>query len=102
MWNLYQIHVFFISNDVIVLVYVDDCVLVSKDEFSIKNVVQSLKTGTKNVVFTLGGSLLSKCCTKVALVSKRVNYIGIRYLLIVAQILDLTSKLLICVGLPSS
>ena len=36
----------------VTLVYVDYCILISKDDLAIQNFIDSLKTGTKNFVFT--------------------------------------------------
>ena len=47
----------FISKDMIILVYVDDCILLSKDELLMKTFVQSLKDGDENFDFTEEGIL---------------------------------------------
>ena len=47
----------FISKDMIILVYVDDCILLSKDELPMKRFVQSLKDGDENFDFTEDGTL---------------------------------------------
>ena len=41
----------------IILVYVDDCILLPKDELPMKRFVQSLKDGDKNFDFTEDGTL---------------------------------------------
>ena len=50
---------FFISKDMIILVYVDDCILISKDDISIPRFIKSLEEGPENFVFTDEGSLES-------------------------------------------
>ena len=47
----------FISKDMIILVYVDDCILLSKEELPMKTFVQSLKDGDENFDFTEEGTL---------------------------------------------
>jgi hypothetical protein len=49
----------FISKTLIILVYVDDCILISKDDFAIPNFIKSLETGSENFIFTDEGSLSS-------------------------------------------
>ena len=49
----------FISKEMIILVYVDDCILISKDDLPIKKFVDSLHTGPENFVFTEEGTLES-------------------------------------------
>ena len=40
----------YITKDLIVLVYVDDCILVSKEQSAIATCVQSLRDGPENFV----------------------------------------------------
>ena len=47
----------FISKDMVVLVYVDDCILISKEEASIKSFVKSLENGPETFVFTAEGTM---------------------------------------------
>ena len=47
----------FIFKDMIILVYVDDCILLSKDKLPMKIFVQSLKDGDKNIDFNKEGTL---------------------------------------------
>ena len=57
----------YINKDLIVLVYVDDCILISKKECTITEFVQSLHNGPENFVFTEEGSLesyLGVCISK--------------------------------------
>ena len=49
----------FISKDMVVLVYVDDCILISKNEASIDSFVKSMKNGPENFVFTTEGTMES-------------------------------------------
>ena len=39
----------FIPKEIIVLVYVDDCILISKEALVIQNIISSLKTGTEDL-----------------------------------------------------
>ena len=50
---------FFISKDMVVLVYVDGCILISKEEASIKPFVKSLENGPEKCVFTTEGTMES-------------------------------------------
>ena len=49
----------FISKDMIILVYVDDCILISKDDIAIPKFIKSLEDGVENFVVTDEGSLES-------------------------------------------
>ena len=49
----------YITKELIVLVYVDDCILISKKESAIKDVVQSLHNSPDNFGFTEEGLLAS-------------------------------------------
>ena len=49
----------FISEDMIILVYVDYCILISKDTPVIEKFISSLKAGTENFVFTEEGTMNS-------------------------------------------
>ena len=49
----------FLSNAIIILVYVDDCILISKDGVAIHNFIKSLESGSENFIFTDEGSLSS-------------------------------------------
>ena len=49
----------YITKDLIVLVYVDDCILISKEQSAITAFVQSLHNGPENFVFTKEGTLES-------------------------------------------
>ena len=49
----------FISKNMIILVYVDDCILISKGDQPIKDFVQSLHNGPEKFVFTEEGTLES-------------------------------------------
>ena len=49
----------FISKEMIILVYVDDCILISKKAFVIQNFISSLKAGTEDFVFTEEGTMNS-------------------------------------------
>ena len=42
----------FISKEMIILVYIDDCILISKKAFFIQKFISSLKAGTEDLVFT--------------------------------------------------
>ena len=42
----------FISKEIIIIVYVDDCILISKKAFVIQKFISSLKAGTEDFVFT--------------------------------------------------
>ena len=46
-----------ISRDKIILVYVDDCILISKDKAPMQKFIQSLQNGTEDFVFTDEGTL---------------------------------------------
>ena len=43
----------------IILVYVDDCILISKEDLVIQNFIRSLKAGTEDFVFTEEGTMNS-------------------------------------------
>ena len=43
----------------IILVYVDDCILISKKSFVIQKFISSLKAGTEDFVFTEEGTMNS-------------------------------------------
>ena len=47
----------FLRKDEIVLVYVDDCIIVSKDSQNIEDLVISLKTGPENFLLTDKGDI---------------------------------------------
>ena len=47
----------FIGDKMIVLTYVDDCILISKEIFTLNNFISSLKNGPENFVFTDEGSM---------------------------------------------
>ena len=49
----------FISKDMIILVYVDDCILISNEALVIQNFISSLKAGTEDFVFTEEGTMNS-------------------------------------------
>ena len=49
----------FISKEMIILVYVDDCILISTDALVIQNFISSLKAGTADFVFTEEGTMNS-------------------------------------------
>ena len=49
----------FIGEKMIVLTYVDDCILISKEKFTLDNFIKSLKHGKENFVFTDEGSMSS-------------------------------------------
>ena len=49
----------FIRENMIVLVYVDDCILISKDPSVVEKFIQSLKDGKENFDFTDKGSMSS-------------------------------------------
>ena len=49
----------FISKEMIILVYVDDCILISKKAFFIQNFISSLKAGTEDFIFTEEGTMNS-------------------------------------------
>ena len=49
----------FISKEMIILVYVDDCILISKKAFVIQKFISSLKAGTEDFVFTEKGTMNS-------------------------------------------
>ena len=49
----------FILEDMIILVYVDDCILISKETPAIEKFISSLKAGTENSVFTEEGTMNS-------------------------------------------
>ena len=42
----------YITKDLIVLVYVEDCILIPKEQAAIATVVQSLRDGPEDLVFT--------------------------------------------------
>ena len=42
----------FISKDMIILVYVDGCIIVPKEALVIQNFISSLKSGTEDFLFT--------------------------------------------------
>ena len=57
----------YITKELIVLVYVDDCILISKKKSTIKDFVQSLHNVPEDIVFTEEGSLesyLGVCISK--------------------------------------
>ena len=57
----------YITKDLIVLVYVDDCILISKEDSFMATFVQSLRDGPENFVFTENGTLdtyLGVCITR--------------------------------------
>ena len=62
----------FISKEMIILVYVDDCILISKEALVIQKFISSLKAGTED--------------------SPTVNWISFRFLIIVAQVLELDTQ----------
>ena len=47
----------YISREMIILVYVDDCILISKDQVPMQKFIQSLQDGTEDFVFTDEGTL---------------------------------------------
>ena len=47
----------FISKKIIILVYVDDCILISKETLVIKKIISSLKAGTEDFIFTEEGTM---------------------------------------------
>ena len=47
----------FISRDMIILVYVDACILISKDQVPMQKFITSLRDGTEDFVFTDEGTL---------------------------------------------
>ena len=47
----------FIKNDIVILVYVNDCVLLGKDASIIQSFIDSLKSGNDNFDFTDEGSM---------------------------------------------
>ena len=47
----------FISKDMIILVYVYDCILISKEALVIQKFISSLKAGTEDFVFTEEGTM---------------------------------------------
>ena len=49
----------FISKEMIILVYVDDCILISKKAFVIQKFISSLKAGTEDFVFAEEGTMNS-------------------------------------------
>ena len=49
--------VFFLRKGAIVLVYVDDCIIVSKDSQTIEDLVISLKNGPENFLLTDEGNI---------------------------------------------
>ena len=49
----------FILEDKIMLVYVDDCILISKEALVIQKFISSLKTGTEYFLFTEDGTMNS-------------------------------------------
>ena len=49
----------FLSKTLIILVYVDDYILISKDGIAIPNFIKSLESGSENFIFTDEGSLSS-------------------------------------------
>ena len=49
----------YITKDLLVLVHVDDCILISKEQLAITSFVQSLHDGPENVVFAEEGTLES-------------------------------------------
>ena len=49
----------FISKEMIILVYVDDCILISQKAFVIQKFISSLKAGTEDFVFTEEGTMNS-------------------------------------------
>ena len=50
----------FLSKTLIIWVYVDDCILISKDDIAIPNfIIKSLESGSENFIFTGEGSLRS-------------------------------------------
>ena len=42
----------FISKSMIILVYVEDCIIISKEDLVIQKFISSLKAGTEDFVFT--------------------------------------------------
>ena len=59
----------YITKDLIVLMYVDDCILFSKEQSAIATFVQSLYDCPENFVFTEEGTLesyLGVCITKLS------------------------------------
>ena len=49
----------FISKDMVVLIYVDDCIIISKDSGTIQSFICSLANGEENFIFTDEGSMSS-------------------------------------------
>ena len=49
----------FISKDMIILVYVDDCILISKEDLVIRKFISSFKAGTEDLLFTEEGTINS-------------------------------------------
>ena len=47
----------FISEDMIILVYVDDCILISKEEFTIAKFIDSMKDTSEGFEFTEEGTM---------------------------------------------
>ena len=46
-----------IYNDIIILVYVDDCILISKEDSTIKKFIDSIKDTPKSFDFTKEGTM---------------------------------------------
>ena len=49
----------FISKNMVALVYVDDCILITKESLTMKYFIDSLKNGQEKFVFTDEGNIIS-------------------------------------------
>ena len=49
----------FISKNMVILTYVDDCILIAKDESVLQDFIISLESGPENFIFTDEGSMSS-------------------------------------------
>ena len=47
----------FLRDDMIVLVYVDDCILISRESSTIKKFIESLASGPEGFIFTDEGTM---------------------------------------------
>ena len=78
----------------IILVYVDDCILISKDTPVIEKFIKSLKAGSKNFVFTEEGTMNSYFGVDISILPDKKGFILSQPFLIerIIQVLNFNPK----------
>ena len=84
----------YISEDMIILVYVDDCILISKDTPVIEKFISSLKAGTENFVFAEEGTMNSYLGVDISSLSDKKGFVLSQPFLIkrIIQVLNFDPK----------